>query len=52
MIYLDTHVVVWLYLGEMSKFSIPAKTAINTQALKIFPMVALELTYRHDTAAS
>jgi PIN domain nuclease of toxin-antitoxin system len=48
MIYLDTHVVVWLYLADMSKFSVPAKTAINTHELKISPMVALELTYLHE----
>ena len=41
MIYLDTHVVVWLYLADMSKFSVPAKTAINTHELKISPRVNL-----------
>ncbi len=48
MIYLDTHVVVWLYLGDMSKFSLPARTAINEHEIKIFPIIALELTYLHE----
>ncbi|MDY0091684.1 MAG: PIN domain-containing protein [Candidatus Vecturithrix sp.] len=48
MIYLDTHVVVWLYLGDLLKFSTPAKTAINANELNISPIVALELTYLHE----
>ena len=48
MIYLDTHVVVWLYLGDMSKFSLSVKTAMNAHELKISPIVALELTYLHE----
>ena len=48
MIYLDTHVVVWLYLGDMSKFSISAKAVINAHELKISPVVGLELTYLHE----
>lgn len=48
MIYLDTHVIVWLYLGNLSKFSDPAKVAINTQEIAISPIVSLELTYLHE----
>jgi len=44
-IYLDTHVAVWLYLGDLSKFSENAKRAINQYDLKISPVVVLELTY-------
>lgn len=42
MIYLDTHVVVWLYLGDMSKFSVSAKAVINAHKRKISPVVGLE----------
>ncbi|MCP4995668.1 MAG: type II toxin-antitoxin system VapC family toxin [Gammaproteobacteria bacterium] len=48
LIYLDTHVVVWLYVGDLSKFSHPAKAALNTSPLVISPMVILELTYLHE----
>ncbi|MBD3305054.1 PIN domain-containing protein [candidate division KSB3 bacterium] len=48
MIYLDTHVVVWLYLGDLSNFSPAAKHALNAHDLKISPMVALELTYLQE----
>ncbi len=48
MIYLDTHVVVWLYVGDLSKFSNPAKTALNTHPVVISPMVILELSYLQE----
>ena len=48
MIYLDTHVVVWLYLGDSSRFSATAQRAINEHSLKISPLVALELTYLYE----
>jgi PIN domain nuclease of toxin-antitoxin system len=48
MIYLDTHVVVWLYVGDLSKFSNPAKTALNTHPIVISPIVILEVTYLHE----
>ncbi|MDM8537818.1 PIN domain-containing protein, partial [Desulfobacterales bacterium HSG17] len=45
MIYLDTHVVVWLYLGEPSRLSAEARQTINKHSIFISPMVTLELTY-------
>ncbi|MCB8766407.1 hypothetical protein [Planktothrix agardhii] len=39
MIYLDTHVVVWLYAGLTDKLSNLAKSLINTHDLYISPMV-------------
>jgi PIN domain nuclease of toxin-antitoxin system len=48
MIYLDTHVVVWLYVGDLSVFSPTAKRAINTAPILISPVVALELTYLYE----
>ena len=48
MIYLDTHVVVWLYVGDLSVFSPAATCALETDSLMISPVVALELTYLHE----
>ncbi len=48
MIYLDTHVIVWLYMNESSRFSSYAKRAINGNLCKISPIVGLELTYLHE----
>jgi len=48
MIYLDTHVVVWLYVGDLSVFSPDTKRALDTTPLMISPVVALELTYLYE----
>ena len=45
MIYLDTHVVVWLYLKDKSKFTLPLLTLIDKEELLISPMVELELEF-------
>lgn len=45
MIYLDTHVVVWLYQKNQSKFSPKVITLIDKEELLISPMVELELEY-------
>lgn len=42
-IYLDTHVVVWLYAGEVNKLSATAKQQIDENDLLISPVVLLEL---------
>jgi len=44
-IYLDTHVVVWLYAALTDKLSNKAIEAIETNQLFISPMVQLELQY-------
>ena len=48
MIYLDTHIVVWLYAGKVD--ILPEKTIrlINKQDLFISPMVRLELKYLNE----
>ncbi len=43
MIYLDTHVVVWLYQGDLSLFTKKVKNLLENEALMISPMVRLEL---------
>ena len=48
MIYLDTHVVVWLYMGDLSKLSSHARDVIREHELRISPMVILELGYLHE----
>jgi PIN domain nuclease of toxin-antitoxin system len=44
-IYLDTHIVVWLYCGLTEKFSSLAKSLINSNDLTFSPIVRLELKY-------
>lgn len=45
MIYLDTHVVVWLYAGDLSRLSGPAREHIEQNDLLVSPIVQLELAY-------
>ena len=48
MIYLDTHVVAWLYAGLTEKFSDPVRSLINDDDVFICPIVRLELQYLHE----
>lgn len=48
MIRLDTHVVVWLYTGEVDRLSRAAIDLIETHTPVVSPMVQLELTYLHE----
>ena len=45
MMYLDTHVVVWLYAGELDRFSARAVNCIEENDLIISPAVLLELQF-------
>jgi PIN domain nuclease of toxin-antitoxin system len=45
MIYLDTHVVVWLYAGEVERLSKNVCELIEANEVFISPMVMLELQY-------
>jgi PIN domain nuclease of toxin-antitoxin system len=49
LIYLDTHVVVWLYAGLLEKFSQAARDLINEHEIDISPIVLLELQYLYET---
>ena len=50
MIYLDTHVVVWLYAGRGENLSNRALQLIEESAtVLVSPMVLLELEYLHET---
>lgn len=48
MIYLDTHVIVWLYAGLVEKFSQEIKDLINENDLVISPIVQLELQFLYE----
>ena len=48
MIYLDTHIVVWLYVGMTEKFTPAIRQLINSNDLLISPIVHLELQYLHE----
>lgn len=45
MIYLDTHVIVWMYAGRIDGFSQQARELINIHDIYISPIVRLELQY-------
>lgn len=49
MLYLDTHVIVWLYAGLIEKFSSNAVELIESNELFISPIIKLELTYLFET---
>jgi len=48
-VYLDTHVVVWLYAGLTTRLSRSVRNLLNTSELAISPMVSLELQYLYET---
>ena len=45
LVFLDTHIAVWLYAGLIEKISDTAKQAIEDNDLMISPLVRLELQY-------
>ncbi len=45
LLYLDTHVVVWLAQNEPQRLSTTGRRLIERSALRISPMVSLELRY-------
>lgn len=47
--YVDTHVVAWLYAGETERFPPSATERLETQPLAVSPMVTLELQYLYET---
>ena len=48
MIYIDTHIVVWLYAGLLEKFSQSIKIFLNENEILISPIVRLELQYLYE----
>ena len=47
--YLDTHVVVWLYQKDEGRFSRLARELIESSDLLVSPMVLIELEYLFET---
>lgn len=45
MIYLDTHVVVWLFAGRLDKLTGKVTELINKKEIAVSPIVRLELQY-------
>lgn len=48
MIYLDTHVLVWLYAKNLKAFTPEGLQQIEDQPLRFAPIVRLELHYLHE----
>ena len=48
LVYLDTHIVVWLYAGLLDKFTPKAKEGIDDNNAVISQFVRLELQYLHE----
>jgi PIN domain nuclease of toxin-antitoxin system len=48
LIFLDTHVVVWLYMGDLDLFSLKAREDLCASELFISPIVALEIQYLQE----
>ncbi len=48
MIHLDTHVVAWLYAGDLTGTLAPVVDVLEREDLAVSPMVELELEYLHE----
>jgi len=48
LIFLDTHIAVWLYAGQLERFNPALRKDLNDGALRISPIVTLELQYLHE----
>jgi len=48
LIYLDKHVVVWLYAGMTGSFNHSTKELMNAQPMTICPAVRLELQHLYE----
>ena len=49
MLYLDTHVVVWLYAGQVERFTAAGRRLLESETLFVSPIVSLELEYLRET---
>lgn len=49
MIYLDTHIILWLYFGNLQMLSSKVKDLIQKYELYISPIVLLELQYLFES---
>ena len=49
MIFLDTHVVVWLFVPRIDLLTKEVKRLVNAEELSVSPMVLLELDYLRES---
>ena len=47
-VYLDTHIAVWLYSGQIERLSKRAASLINREQVSVSPIVLLELQYLRE----
>src|SRR3972149_3014152 len=47
-VYLDTHIAVWLYSGQVERLSKRAASLINREQVSVSPIVLLELQYLRE----
>ncbi len=47
-VYLDTHVLVWLYAGMLDKFTAEGQQMMETHELRVSPMALLEIEYLNE----
>lgn len=47
-LYLDTHAIVWLHQGDLTRFSERGLIALETHVLLYSPAVLLELQFLHE----
>jgi PIN domain nuclease of toxin-antitoxin system len=48
LIRLDTHAVVWLYTGDIERFTPEGRVLLESEQLTVSPIVQLELTFLHE----
>ena len=48
MIYLDTHILVWLYAGEVGRLSAVGQQLLRQHDLLVSPIVSLEVQYLYE----
>jgi PIN domain nuclease of toxin-antitoxin system len=48
LIHLDTHVLVWLYAGELEELTDVARQLLEAEELVASPMAVLELDFLHE----
>lgn len=47
-VHLDTHVLVWLYAGDLDRVPVEIRKRLESDALQISPAVILELEYLYE----
>jgi PIN domain nuclease of toxin-antitoxin system len=47
-LHLDTHVVAWLFAGDVARFGAGTKRLLQDHELHVSPVVVLELQYLHE----